>query len=167
MPKQTYQVWQWHGNPYGFPHLFTHVANVQANGLKEVVELTKGDTGGLFDDSQPWIRWQEKSGVSLVAMSNREIHTGDVIVDPRSDAYQLCYSALTYSQGRPVWGEQEFFEHIRPRAQGIDPDDKTQPPPAAPERLSAADPARSASAMPDSSARAQFQRRDHDRDLDR
>ena len=112
--KKTYQVWQWRENPHGFPNNFTHVADVQANGLKEVIELTR-DTGGLFDDSQSWLRWQEKDGVTMVAGSNREMMTGDVIVDPSGDGYQLRYSSVSYSRGQPVYDEQEFFERVTPR----------------------------------------------------
>ncbi len=100
-PK-TYQVWHndnWpnpapaHGR---FPEGFSHVANVQANGLRETVEKAT-DQGGLLFDARPWLAWERKEGVEALVFGPRDTVPGDVIVDPG---------------GRPFRVEHEGFKEI-------------------------------------------------------
>jgi hypothetical protein len=77
--------------PSRFPENYVHVANVQANGLREAVELTT-DRGSLFDELagrgqyQPW---SDNKQVQPLVVSTRDTDQGDVVVDPHGQAYRV------------------------------------------------------------------------------
>jgi hypothetical protein len=78
MAKKTYQVWHDAGWPQSrlnqmlggwppsrFPEHYVHVANVQANGLREAVELTTGrgsHLASLMGEGQ-YHAWEDNRGV--------------------------------------------------------------------------------------------------------
>ena len=104
MSQKTYTVWHDRGwpqsrinqmlggwSPSRFPEDYVHVANVQANGLREAVELTT-DRGNLLahlagdGEYQPW---SENKGVQPLVVSSRDTDQGDVVVDPQGQAYRI------------------------------------------------------------------------------
>jgi hypothetical protein len=102
MTKKTYQVWHeinWPQNrinqmlggwpPSRFPQDYVHVANVQANGLRETVELTT-DNGSIFHGNEK--PWEHNRGVECLGhprIKQRDTDRGDVIIDPQGHAYRV------------------------------------------------------------------------------
>ncbi len=103
MAKTTYQVWHDAGWPQSrinqmlggwppsrFPEDYVHVANVQANGLREVVGLTT-DKGNVLDGNA--VPWERNPGVeslpSILQHLHRDTDKGDVIIDPQGKAYKV------------------------------------------------------------------------------
>lgn len=74
--------------PSRFPEDFTHVANVQANGLREAVELTT-DTGGIVGDAREWKPWEKNGQAEALVKAPRDTVPGDVVVDPGGKAYRV------------------------------------------------------------------------------
>jgi hypothetical protein len=72
--------------PSRFPADYVHVADVQANGLRQAVQITT-DTGSIFDGSL--IPWEKSEGVRSMGHINRDTDAGDVIVDPQGRAYRV------------------------------------------------------------------------------
>lgn len=110
MTTKTYQVWHDAGWPQSrlnetlggwpasrFPEHFIHVANVQANGLREAVALTT-DNGSILDDSQPFISWEKNGRVEALVRYPRETDAGDVVVDPNGRAYRVEHDWFTEIQ---------------------------------------------------------------------
>lgn len=99
MAKETYQVWHDIGWPQSrldqllggwppsrFPEDYVHVANVQANGLRQAVELTT-DKGNYSERNV--IHWENNRGVESFLRLNRDTDEGDVIVDPQGNVYRV------------------------------------------------------------------------------
>ena len=104
MAKKTYQVWHDAGWPQSrinqmfggwppsrFPEDYVHVANVQANGLREAVELTthRGDLLDELAGRGNYHRWDDNKRVQPLVVSPRDTDQGDVVVDPHGQAYRL------------------------------------------------------------------------------
>jgi len=94
MSKKTYEVWHQGGNAGQFPQDFTHVANVQANGLLEAVNLTR--------EEQFSGNWLASEDVELVGVPDSGTERGDVIIDP---------------SGRPFLVEERWFKEFEKDAQ--------------------------------------------------
>jgi hypothetical protein len=102
MAKKTYQVWHDTGWPQSrinqmlggwppsrFPEDYVHVANVQANGLREVVALTT-DKGSILEGTEiPWERNRGIENLGHPRIKQRDTDRGDVIVDPQGNAYRV------------------------------------------------------------------------------
>jgi hypothetical protein len=109
MAKKTYQVWHDAGWPQSrlnqmlggwppsrFPEEYVHVANVQANGLREAVELTthRGDLLDELAGKGNYHRWDDNKAVQPLVVSPRDTDQGDVVVDPHGQAYRLKRSGF-------------------------------------------------------------------------
>ena len=107
MGKKTDQVWHDAGWPQSrinqmlggwppsrFPEDYVHVANVQANGLREAVEMTTG-TGSILEGNA--IPWERNPGVQSLAsiLTHRDSDKGDVIVDPQGRAYRVEHQGFS------------------------------------------------------------------------
>ncbi len=111
LEKQTYQVWHDRGWPQSrinqtlggwppsqFPDDYFHAANVQADGLREVVEKTT-HIGHLLRSDPPFQPWDTKDGVESFTpkpFSPRETDAGDVIVSPSGQPYR--YEGNTFKE---------------------------------------------------------------------
>src|SRR5262249_32937538 len=76
------------GGEGSFPADYVHVANVQANSLRQAVEITT-DTGGIIDDPRQWQPWEKNEGVEALVTAPRDTVPGDVIVDPQGQPYRV------------------------------------------------------------------------------
>ena len=107
MAKKTYQVWHETGWPESrinqmlggwppsrFPEDYVHVANVQANGLREAVGLTT-DKGNILEGNA--IPWEKNPGVEALPtiLQHRDSDKGDVIVDPQGKAYRVEHQGFS------------------------------------------------------------------------
>jgi len=125
MSKKTYQVWHdasWPESrlnqmlagwpPSRFPEHYVHVANVQANGLREAVEMTTG-TGSILEGNA--IPWERNPGVQSLAsiLAHRNTDQGDVIVDPQGRAYgveQNCFIEVSVGKENRTALSDLFYE---------------------------------------------------------
>jgi len=127
MGKKTYQVWHETGWPESrlnqmlagwppsrFPEDYVQVANVQANGLREAVEMTTG-TGSILEGNA--ISWERNPGVQSLAsiLAHRNTNDGDVIVDPQGKAYrveQTCFHEISVGKENKA-SLSELFKELR------------------------------------------------------
>jgi hypothetical protein len=94
-PK-TYQVWHSRSEvdpaeippAESFPGDYVHIADVQANSLREVVELTNAK-GDFFIDPSGYQDWTINPEVRLVGVPDTDTTIGDIIVDPDGQAYRV------------------------------------------------------------------------------
>ncbi len=117
--KKNYQVWHDAGWPQSrinqmlggwppsrFPEDYIHVANVQANGLRETVQMTT-DKGSFLEGNE--IPWERKRGVESLGhprFKQRDTDRGDVIVDPQGRAYRVekdSFSEIELGNGREAY----------------------------------------------------------------
>jgi hypothetical protein len=100
MQKKTYQVWHDIGWPQSrinqiaggwppsrFPQDYIHIADVQANVLREVVQMTTAQ--GEFLQEIPWDRNRGVECLGHPRIMQRDTDQGDVIVDPQGHAYRV------------------------------------------------------------------------------
>ncbi len=104
----VYQVWhddKWPGSHIRhslglgpeppFPQSYIHVANVRANSLEQVWELTK-DKGSMTDWELSWQPWEENREVEVLVMPCRSTSAGDVIVDPQGNEHRVKREGFDY-----------------------------------------------------------------------
>jgi hypothetical protein len=123
---KMYQVWHDRGWPQSrlnqtlggwppsrYPNDYVHVANVKANGLRHVVELTTGK--GSFLDST-FQGWEANSGVESLSRFQRDTDRGDVIVAPDGKPYRVeenFFKEISAEQGKLGKATRALFEEIR------------------------------------------------------
>ena len=66
-----------------FPQDYKHVANVEAEGVDKVFELTNHITSN----------WEDNRGVMVIQRGNRSTSVGDIVVDTDAGVKHLCESA--------------------------------------------------------------------------
>ncbi len=127
MSKKTYQVWHDVGWPQSrlnqmlgdwpptpFPEGYVHVSNVQANGLREAVELTtsSGSLLAHLAGEGQYHAWQDNRDIENLCnpkIAQRDTDKGDVIVDPQGKAYRVEQNG--FSEIRRG-SEQEAFHKL-------------------------------------------------------